>query len=89
MKTYAPPFTALVLVLMLTGPTVDAAPLATAGAAIAYHTLPTAAPVRTDHPSYSMLGASIRSLVSGLDKTHSLSTDDNDWDTWYSQWKCQ
>jgi hypothetical protein len=89
MKTYAPPFTALVLVLMLTGPTVHAAPLATADAAIAYHTLPTAAPVRTDHPSYSMLGASIRSLVSGLGKTRTLATDDNDRDTWHSQWKRQ
>jgi hypothetical protein len=102
MKTYAPPFAALVLVLMLAGPTIHAAPVATAHPAIAYHTLSTTAgPPRTSHGAF---GASIRSLVSGLDRSAAAAAaaaaaispdddddddDDTDWRSWHSQWKRQ
>jgi hypothetical protein len=101
MQTYAPPFAALVLVLGLAGPTIHAAPVATAHPAIAYHTLSTTAgPPRTSHGTFS---ASIRSLVSGLDRSAAAAAvaaispddddddddDDSDWRAWHSQWKRQ
>jgi hypothetical protein len=94
MQTYAPPFAALVLVLVLAGPTFHAAPVATAHPAIAYHTLSTTAgPPRTSHGTF---GASIRSLVSGLDRSAAAAAaaaispdDDDDWRAWHSQWKRQ
>lgn len=100
MKTYAPPFAALVLVLVLADPTIHAAPVATAHPAIVHHTLSTTAgPPRTSHATF---GASIRSLVSGLDRSAAaaaaaaaISPDnddddsDSDWRAWHSQWKRQ